>query len=58
MPAYIPPSMRNNPQKIPKTPKKLTIDSVPVYTVTKTIGECIEEYRLENIGKADMAWNE
>tara|TARA_R110001592_G_scaffold38007_1_gene126013 strand:+ start:189 stop:341 length:153 start_codon:yes stop_codon:yes gene_type:complete len=50
--------MRNNPQKIPKTPKKLTIDSVPVYTVTKTIGECIEEYRLENIGKADMAWNE
>ena len=53
---YIPPALRDKPNY---KPKKLKLIPVVVdYTKLKTKEELFEEYRKQNYGKADDAWNE
>ena len=52
---YVPPAFRFNPNH---KPKKLTFRPVIDYTKLKTKEELFEEYRNQNYGKADDAWNE
>jgi hypothetical protein len=52
---YVPPALRNKPNY---KPKKLKLRPVIDYTKLKTKVELFEEYRKQNYGKADDAWNE
>lgn len=55
MTGYIPPALRKNPIY---TPKKLSLKPKPIdYTQLKTKEEVMNEYKKENEGKADSAWD-
>ena len=52
---YVPPQLRN---KVNYKPKNLARKVVIDYTNLKSRDQVYEEYRKENEGKADAAWNE
>ena len=53
---YVPPALRDKPNY---KPKKLNLRPIVVdYTKLKTKEVLFEEYRKQNYGKADDAWNE
>jgi len=53
---YVPPALRH---KVDYKPKNLTYKPKMVWTPNiKTKEQIFEEYRKENYGKADTAWNE
>jgi hypothetical protein len=52
---YVPPALRNKPNY--KT-KKIKLRPAVDYTKLKSKKELFEEYREQNYGKADEAWNE
>ena len=55
MPGYVPPVLRNNPSY---KPKKLSLKPKPIdYTKLKTKDDLFNEYKVENQGKADSAWD-
>ena len=55
MPGYIPPALRNNSTY---KPKKLSYKPKPIdWTQLKTKEEIMKDYRKENKGKADAAWD-
>ena len=55
MPGYIPPNLRNDPKY---KPKKLTYRPKIIWSELKTKDQLFEEYRKQNYGKADAAWEE
>lgn len=55
MAGYIPPALRNKHQY---TPRKLSFKPKPIdWTQLKTKEELYQEYKKENEGKADAAWD-
>ena len=55
MPGYVPPALRNN-SKFPH--KKLSLKPKPIdWTQLKSSTELMNEYQIENYGKADFAWD-
>lgn len=55
MSGYIPPALRNNMYKS----KKLSLKPKPIdWTQMKTQNEIMNEYKSENIGKADSAYDD
>ena len=55
MSGYVPPQLRN---KVNYKPKNLARKTVIDYTNLKPVSELYEEYRKEDYGKADLAWEE
>ena len=54
--SYIPPALRNT---VNYTPKKLSLKPKPIdYSQLKTPQQLFEEYKKENFGKADSAWEQ
>ena len=55
MSGYIPPALRNNTKYVPK---KLSLKPKPIeWTDLKSKYEIMNEYKQQNEGKADSAWD-
>lgn len=55
MPGYVPPNLRNDPKY---KSKKLTYRPKIVWSELKTKEQIFEEYRKQNYGKAEEAWED